>query len=336
MEEREARLAQIRREAMEQAGRAVEERSGGQELQTATATGPGYYGQPVLKAPAWTWEVPIYFFVGGAAGAAAVLGPIARWSGAEEELVRDARYVAAIGGMISPALLVADLGYPRRFLNMLRVFKPQSAMSMGSWTLVAFSTSAAGAAFLSAVQKRPRGILRVFRDAGEMTAALSGTVLATYTGVLIGATAVPVWHRNIGILPIHFATAGAASAAAILELRGHTHPALNVVGMAACAGETLIGAKIELDTHRENDPLHKGTSGWLIRAGGVLSGPLPLALRWIAGNSRERSSMKLRKAAAVCSIVGSLLTRKGWIEAGKASAGDGRLELEKRQPIADS
>jgi formate-dependent nitrite reductase membrane component NrfD len=327
-EEREAQLLQIRHDAENAVRRSAAEIEAPRErgLPSAAAA-PGYYGLPVLKTPPWTWEIPIYFFVGGAAGAAAVVARVAEWSHAEPELVRDARWIAAIGGAISPALLVSDLGYPRRFFNMLRVFKLQSPMSVGSWTLVAFSSSAAAAAFLSIAQRRPSAPLRIVTNAADMLAAISGTVLATYTGVLIGATAVPVWHENISILPIHFAISGLSSAASILELRGHETPALNALGLAACAGETMIGAKIELDNRPASAPLKTGTSGWLTRIGGMLSGPLPLVLRVIAGFARKERSVKLRKAAAISSIAGSLITRAAWISAGKVSAKNPRLEL---------
>ena len=102
-----------------------------------------YYDVPLLKAPVWTWEVQVYFFVGGAAGAAAVIANVARWTGANAALARDARWIAATGGPLSAGLLAAlrIFGRPERFVNMLRVFKPQSAMSVGSWTLAAFSAS---------------------------------------------------------------------------------------------------------------------------------------------------------------------------------------------------
>ncbi|MGA8554636.1 MAG: NrfD/PsrC family molybdoenzyme membrane anchor subunit, partial [Candidatus Acidiferrales bacterium] len=150
---RELRLKEIR----EQAERELRAKTNVNErLPTVGIASPetGYYGLPLLKKPAWTWEIPIYFFVGGAAGAAAVVGNIAKMTGADPKLVNDARWLAAIGGAISPALLVADLGMPSRFIHMLRVFKIQSPMSVGSWTLVFFSTSSAAAAFSSAVQKR--------------------------------------------------------------------------------------------------------------------------------------------------------------------------------------
>src|SRR5881392_2350925 len=133
---------EIRREA-ETKGSVVAKgaRPGGAPFPVASPE-TGYYGIPLLKEPAWTWEIPLYFFVGGAAGAAAVVGAIASYTGADRRLVRDARWIAAAGAVISPALLIADLGRPSRFLNMLRVFKLQSPMSVGAWTLVGFVSGA--------------------------------------------------------------------------------------------------------------------------------------------------------------------------------------------------
>src|SRR5438067_1276876 len=99
-----------------------------------------YYDLPLLKKPVWKWEVPAYFFVGGAAGASAVIALAAQAARADRTLVRDARWVAAAGAALSTPLLIADLGRPERFLNMLRVFKPRSPMSVGAWTLAAFGT----------------------------------------------------------------------------------------------------------------------------------------------------------------------------------------------------
>ena len=36
-------------------------------------------------------------------------------------------------------MLVLDLGDPLRFHHMLRVFKPSSPMSLGTWSLAAYS-----------------------------------------------------------------------------------------------------------------------------------------------------------------------------------------------------
>src|SRR6185369_6718339 len=98
---------------------------------------PGYYGQPVVRPPVWTWEIPIYFFVGGLGGMSAVIA-LGAMLFHHFDVARTAMWVAAITSMISPILLILDLGRPHLFINMLRVFKPQSAMSMGAWVLAAF------------------------------------------------------------------------------------------------------------------------------------------------------------------------------------------------------
>lgn len=284
--------------------------------------GAGYYGTPILKEPPWTWEVPLYFFVGGAAGAAAVVGAAARISGADGRLARHARWIAAAGGAASSALLVSDLGRPARFLNMLRVFKPQSPMSVGAWTLTAFSSTSAAATFAGLLRRRfgPRLPIRLVEDAGDALAAATGLAMSSYTGVLIGATAVPVWNRSVRVLPVHFAASGLASAVALLELLGHRQLALQRLGVAAAAAELATGAWHTLSDAPELRPLEEGRSGAIVRAGGVLSGPVSLGLRLFGA----------RRAAAVSALAGSLLTRFGWMEAGKASARgrDGRKVAE--------
>ncbi len=286
----------------------------------------GYYGLPMLKEPQWTWEVPLYFFVGGAAGAAAIIATVARLSDAEPELVRSARWVAAGGGAISSALLISDLGRPERFLNMLRVFKLQSAMNVGAWTLAAFSSFAGAAAFANFVRDHFGDSLpvRLLEDASGVMASASGSVLSTYTGVLIGATAIPVWNENVGMLPHHFAASGVNSALSLLELMGHENKALNHLGIAASAYEVYEGFALESRKTIANEPVHKGRSGAIVRAGGILSGPVPLALR-LAYAFTGRTSF--RRAAAWSSLAGSLLTRYGWIDAGHASSKDHRIPL---------
>jgi formate-dependent nitrite reductase membrane component NrfD len=278
----------------------------------------GYYGLPVLKAPVWTWEIPTYFFVGGAAGASAVIASTARLAGARPELVRDARWIAAVGGAISPPLLIGDLGRPERFLNMLRVFKVQSPMSVGAWTLVAFSNASAAATFCDLVDRTTRGRIpvRTIGNAAETLSAATGLVLSTYTGVLIGATAIPAWSENVSILPLHFAASGMGAAVSLLELMGHRDGALNALGAGAALVETIVGAQIEWRQNEALVPLKHDSSGAITRIGGVLSGPVPLALRILAGRSH-----RARTLAAVSTLAGSFLTRMGWLAAGRKSAG---------------
>jgi len=119
----ESRLLEIRREA-ESKGRVQTPgvRPEGAPFPRASSE-TGYYGIPLLKQPPWTWEIPLYFFVGGAAGASSVIGALADWIGDDEKLASDARWVAVGGAGLSSALLISDLGRPARFLGMLRVFK---------------------------------------------------------------------------------------------------------------------------------------------------------------------------------------------------------------------
>ena len=161
----EARLDALR----EEAGRtgAVADRG------MAIAGGPipaavapvAYYGQPIVKPPVWTWQIGLYFFVGGTAGMSGVLALAGLLTGQPLAFVRTALAVAFAGALISPVLLIADLGRPARFLNMLRVFKWRSAMSMGVWTLVLFS-SFAGAAFLVVLYQPDREATRSLERTG--------------------------------------------------------------------------------------------------------------------------------------------------------------------------
>jgi Polysulphide reductase, NrfD len=275
-----------------------------------------YYGLPLVKPPVWTWEVPLYFFVGGAAGASSVLAFTAQLAGASPSLVRDARWIAAIGAAVSGPLLILDLGRPERFLNMLRVFKPQSPMSVGAWTLSVFGTATA-AAVISETVHLPR-----IGDTAAFVAALSGLAMATYTGVLIGATAIPVWAKHARSLPIHFGASTLASATALLNLRGHDEPALNTLGLAAAAFETYTDIEIKARDDIESEPLRRGPTGITTRIGGFFSGPLPLVLRLLGIRSK-----RARRVAAASALLGSLITRMAWVEAGKASARDPRTSL---------
>jgi formate-dependent nitrite reductase membrane component NrfD len=90
-----------------------------------------YYGLPVIKQPVWIWTVPVYFFVGGVAGSAMVLGAVAQSADRRtDEFAQLCHWTGAIGGAISSVLLITDLGRPSRFLNMLRVLRPSSPMSL--------------------------------------------------------------------------------------------------------------------------------------------------------------------------------------------------------------
>ncbi len=327
---RERRLEAIRTEAL-RTGRveAIGARPAGSPIPIASVE-TGYYGIPMLKEPQWSWEIPIYFFVGGAAGAAAVIAEFAQMTGAETEVVNDARTVAAIGAILSPALLVSDLGVPSRFLNMLRVFKVQSPMSVGVYIVSLFGPSATAAKIVNWARRNGSGtMLKIIEGTAGLFAALTGLGMATYTGVLIGATAIPVWNENIVTLPTHFALSGLAAGVSAIQLMGHEeNRALRILGIAASAGETMEGMKLEMEKKPASEAIKKGLSGAITRLGGVLSGPLPLALRLAAIFTKDSRSKNLVRAGSAASLAGSLLTRVGWIRAGHSSARDYRLPLQ--------
>lgn len=330
-EPRERRLEQIRREA-ETHGRVKIVRGAVEGAPYPQANSEnGYYQIPLLKEPPWTWEIPLYFFVGGAAAAAGIIGAIADYTGADRKLIRHARWIAAAGSVISPALLISDLGYPARFLNMLRVFKPQSAMSVGVWTLLGFSGGAAATAFADLMQQRygPSLPLRVLENAGQAASLAFGLPFSNYTGVLIGATAIPVWNHNAADLPMHFGASGLGAAVGLLELMGHRkNRALQSLALGAAIFETLEGMRIEMRSHAELAPLKRGASGWITRTGGILSGPVPLLLRVASMLGEGKRTRSLTRFASWSAVAGSLLTRIAWIYTGHVSAQDWRLPLQ--------
>lgn len=326
---RENRLDEIRREAS-QFGTVQQPgiRAAGSPLPKASPQ-TGYYQQHLLKEPQWTPLIPLYFFVGGASGSLGVIGSLADLIGENDDLARNARHMATAGSMISSVLLIADLGRPSRFLNMLRVFKPQSAMSVGSWVLSGFSAFAAASTLADILDTQVDGssIATFLRTIGRTGCTVLGMPFHNYTGVLIGATAIPVWNNRVRSLPREFGMSGLQSAVGLLELAGETDSsALNAIGLLAAAFETWEGIEL-LRTHdRELAPTKEGLTGALIQTAGILSGPLPIALR-LASLLAPKKKRRLRQAAAISGIVGSLCLRYGWVAAGSASARDWKIPL---------
>jgi hypothetical protein len=151
-----------------------------------------------------------------------------------------------------------------------------------------------------------------------LSGGVLGAVLATYTGVLLGATVIPAWSSHRALLPFHFGLAGLGSAAAALELIGHRLPALWMIGAGVAGLETLIGLWVELRRGTVADrALRSGRAGWTLRMAGALAGPGALALR-LAGQT---------PLAAACFLLGALLSRYGWVAAGRASARDPEAAL---------
>ncbi|MGW7681725.1 NrfD/PsrC family molybdoenzyme membrane anchor subunit [Kribbella sp. NPDC054772] len=272
-----------------------------------------YYGRPILKEPVWKQpDVPLYLFAGGVAGASALLAEGAALTG-RPGLLRVARTAAAAGSALGSGLLVHDLGRPERFLNMLRVLKITSPLSVGSWVLAPFSGLSAAAA-----ATEYSGRLRFVGRVAGVGAGVLGPALATYTAVLIADTAVPAWHEAHRELPFVFAGSAAAAAGGLAMVAAPKAEAGPARRMAIIGGVTELAASevmirrlgIHAEVYRDGRPgtLLKIARG-LTAAGAALT---PFGRR-----SRVVSAL-----AGTAYLAGSVLTRFGVFQAGLASARD--------------
>ncbi|MBV9799466.1 MAG: polysulfide reductase NrfD [Solirubrobacterales bacterium] len=272
-----------------------------------------YHGQPVIKEPIWTWEIPCYFFTGGLAGASAGLAYMSSLRG-NDVLARRAWATALASVAVSPALLTSDLGRPRRVMNMLRMFKVTSPMSVGSWLLSASGASTAIAA-AHAWTGSFAGAARVARPA----AALLGLPLSTYTAALVTNTAVPVWHGSRRLLPFVFASGAALSAGAAAVAVTPVRHARAARRLALVSAALELGCK-ELMERRLGDlgePYKHAASFKFGRLGQALIAGGAGVLYGRGGRSRAAAAVA---GAMLCA--GALSARWSVFEAGFQSAAD--------------
>jgi hypothetical protein len=272
-----------------------------------------YYGRPILKQPVWKQpDVPAYLFIGGLAGASAVLAEGAALTG-RPALRRVARLAAAGGSSLGAVALVHDLGRPERFLNMLRMFKVTSPLSIGSWILAGFSTFAGAAAASEATGRLP-----VAGRLAGVGAGVLGPALVTYTAALLGDTAVPAWHDGHRELPFVFAGSAAAAGGGFAMLAAPLDEAGPARRMAS-AGATLELAATDRMVRRlglVGEPYSEGRPGLLLKIARALT------IGGVALTPFCRRSRILSALAGGSYMTGSLLTRFGVFQAGLASAGD--------------
>jgi len=287
-----------------------------------------YYGLPVIKEPVWTWEVPAYFYIGGAAGAAATIGAVLQVLDGDnsERLVRRCRDIAAAGTLVGSGLLVSDLGRPERFLNMLRVFKPGSPLNIGSWILVTASGLSAGSAVLS----RTRGFRRKLGKLAGLGAGAIGLPLSGYTAVLLVGTAVPVWRASRRSLPLLFVASATGAACSLLEMGDFDEKELTAVrrlGTVTQLSELALAKAVEKECARVGTgrPYEEGLSGTLWKASTACT-VASLAVDTFTGKSRSG-----RIAAAVVGTIGSIALRYSVWLAGRASARDPRATFDSQK-----
>ncbi|SFB59016.1 Polysulphide reductase, NrfD [Amycolatopsis marina] len=288
-----------------------------------------YYGKPILKEPAWKQpDVPLYLFLGGVAGASASMAALAGPTG-YSRVGRVATLAAAATSVASVGALIHDLGRPERFLYMLRVFKPTSPLSVGSWILAPFSGLASAAALSRMTGRLPR--LGALAGAG---AGVLGPAMCTYTAVLLADTATPAWHEGHRALPVLFAGSALTGGVGVVLLAvppAEVVPArrLGVVGAAA---ELVASSRLEHGLGVVSETYRSGRAGTLLKASKALT---------IAGAAL---SVLGRRSRAVSALAGSaylaagLCTRFGVYSAGVVSTRDPKYvvvpQRERRARVA--
>jgi formate-dependent nitrite reductase membrane component NrfD len=273
-----------------------------------------YYGRPVLKEPVWRApEIPGYLFLGGLAGASSLLAAGAQATG-NRDLARAAKTGAATAIGLGGVALYVDLGRPARFLNMLRVFKVTSPMSVGSWLLATYGPAAAVAAACAVTGRLPR-----LGAAASALAAALGAGVATYTAALVADTAVPAWHDGHRELPYLFAGSAAAAAGGLGMLTTRPSAAAPAIRLAILGGAAELTAKRLLLRRLGAAGARPYRSG---RAARLMVTSNVLTVAGISGAALARGSRPATAVAGLALLGSSALTRFGVFMAGRAAARD--------------
>lgn len=323
-------------------GRRRRRRRGDPNAVVPEAEFTSYYGRPVVKPSPWTADIPIYLFLGGLGGSSALLAEGGARTG--RPALRRAGRFSAIGAVAASGyFLVHDLGRPSRSYNMLRIAKPTSPMSVGTWLLTLFSLPA-GVAMASEVARLvpdrltarvPRLVLRLLHgSAGPagLAAAVIGPLVATYTAVLLSDTATPAWAEARRELPVVFAGSALAAGSGLALLTvplAESGPA-RVLAVAGAAVE--LGAQVPMRASMglSAEALATGTAGRWHRASELLTaGGAVLAA--VSHRSRVLSGL-----AGVALLGGSIATRFAVFDAGQASAKDPRFTVVPQRERADA
>ncbi len=291
-----------------------------------------YYDKPIVKPPPWGHEVAAYLFLGGVAGGSGLLAAGAQLTG-RPKLRRNARLGGMAAVCLGGAALVADLGRPDRFYNMLRTFKVTSPMSVGSWILSAFAGGlfVAGASEIDRMLKNRlplgplRQVLRFVEGPAGLAAAVFAAPLAGYTAVLLADTANPTWnatHRDLPFVFVSSASLAASGLAMVTTPVAETGPA-RVLAVLGVAGDITAMKLMErrMDPVAA-EPLHHGQAGTLLRWSERLA---------VAGGLGALLGGRHRAVAALSGLAllsASALTRFGVFEAGIHAAKDPRYTVE--------
>lgn len=290
---------------------------------------PTYYDRPLLNESVWSWAIPTYYYVGGLAGASLALAAAVQTKRSTERgrLINRCHWIGFIGCCVSGALLIYDLGRPTRFLNMLRVFRPTSPMNVGAWIL----SGTSGSAFFTLLLRGRGGLLGTLGESAGYVSGVMGMGLATYTGVLVSNTAVPVWQASRHLMPILFACSAITSVGSLFTLLDQNPEESRITHSFGTAGKIAeIAAGIVMERQasevpRVGRPFRKGVSGLMWRTAAVLTAS-SLILSVLPNKTRER-----HLASGVLGTVGSLLMRFAVERLGTASVRDPRASFHRQR-----
>lgn len=291
-----------------------------------------YYGMPALKPSHYRWPITAYFFVGGLSSAAQFIATVLDLLGGEEDrsLVRSGRYLAFLGSLVSPLLLIVDLETPKRWYNMLRIYRQTSPMAIGSWALTTFGTFSGFVALGQMLEDLSgwttgRLLARLF----SLPAALAGAIVSLYTGTLLAATNIPFWTSAFPFLSSLFASSAASTATAALTLTTgecntpeSARRRLSWFALIAGSAELLFATLVERNWRRrqtaepvQHQPLE---SAWRFGVLGLgIVGPLVVHATEVMGT---RQSRRVSALAAIAMLVGGFILRVVFIFGGNESA----------------
>ena len=316
-----------------------------QQTAGATGAGPlasraGYYDVPVIHGPHWKWLVIGYFYFGGISGASAAIAAFSRLYGGTSgaHLTRIATYVSFLSLLPCPVLLILDLGRPARFFHMLHVFRTSSPMSIGTWGLTTFgfiSAAATGLQFLDDRSSRrgvnPGAARRAAGTALSLLGAVSGFFVAGYTGVLLAATAVPLWSKRPGLLgPLFFSSAMTSGAAAISAVAsaleredGDAYIRLRELETLSTVAEESLLVMWIITLGPTAKPIADGRLGAVVRHGAAGAGmALPLAISAVVHHLPRRMRRPAALVSAALTLAGVFAVRYAVVVGGRQSADD--------------
>lgn len=299
--------------------------------------GTTYYGREQVKAaPFNNWYVGGYIFLAGLSGGAALLSTLLDLTRGRTAAatIRRGRLLSLIGPTIGTACLIADLHTPKRFYNMLRLFKPTSPMSIGSWILVAFGIFSP----IPAAAELP-GLrwLRPLAKAIQIPLAITGAGLGTYTASLLSATSTPLWAAAPCATAVRFASSSIASAASALSLgqrRSQTGRDLDKIALAALSLELAATLAADETYHRTGiSAVKRTTPGQIETLGATTLGTLlPIALLATSLALTRRRSRTLTLLASLATLAGGATMRISFMAAGDESARRPDISMRFMQP----